>query len=193
MKALWMTAVLAGTATAADITAAVVAEGPSCPYAAKRIASGIFGRAGVTLEWVKQKRGATPACVQVRLLGSTPDDYYPDAMAFAYPYGGCNQRITVFLDRIRARAADPAREATLLAYVLVHEITHVIQGVRRHSDSGIMKARWTAAEYDAIFGKRMVFEDRDIRLMERALAVGLLRRPPTLIGQSGTETGSRPE
>ena len=31
----------------------------------------------------------------------------------------------------------------LLAHVLVHEITHVLEGVDRHTGQGVMKARWT--------------------------------------------------
>jgi hypothetical protein len=54
-------------------------------------------------------------------------------------------RIVVFYDRI---AKGSAREGAgpRLAQVLVHEITHILEGVKRHSGSGVMKARW--AEWD---------------------------------------------
>jgi hypothetical protein len=31
---------------------------------------------------------------------------------------------------------------SVTAVVLAHEITHVLEGTRRHSSTGIMKARW---------------------------------------------------
>ena len=34
----------------------------------------------------------------------------------------------------------------VLARVMVHEITHILQGMSNHSDKGIMKAHWNAVE-----------------------------------------------
>ena len=57
----------------------------------------------------------------------------------------------------------------LLAYVLVHEIAHILQGVARHSETGIMKARWTAEDYQQMWLARFTFEPRDIWLIQRGL------------------------
>jgi hypothetical protein len=60
------------------------------------------------------------------------------------PYEGVH--VTVLYDRVYQTAPDAARRPLLLAHVLVHEITHVLQGVEHHSESGIMKAHWGPAD-----------------------------------------------
>ena len=59
----------------------------------------------------------------------------------------------------------PAR--MLLAYIFAHEIAHALQGVGRHSKSGIMKAEWTIDDYRAmlapppgIYGARRPIDPR---------------------------------
>jgi hypothetical protein len=47
--------------------------------------------------------------------------------------------IKVFL-RSRGISGSLQDSAGTARYVLVHEITHVLQGIKRHSDEGIVKA-----------------------------------------------------
>jgi hypothetical protein len=68
---------------------------------------------------------------------------HPDALACAMPYKG--SRIVLFPDRI-ASAAEPEEPRLLLAHVLVHEVTHILQGLTYHSKSGVMKARFLAED-----------------------------------------------
>jgi hypothetical protein len=63
----------------------------------------------------------------------------------------------------------------LLAHVLVHEITHILQGVDRHSETGVMKARWTTADYVQIRAQPLPFTDWDIDLIQEGLASRGLR------------------
>jgi len=60
--------------------------------------------------------------------------------------------------------------SALLAYVLVHEITHVVQGVNRHSQTGVMKAHWSTEDQTAILERRLGFEEHDVQLMRQGLA-----------------------
>jgi hypothetical protein len=46
--------------------------------------------------------------------------------------------IRVLYDRVQAMVS-PAHEPHLLAYVLAHEIVHILEGTGRHSATGIMK------------------------------------------------------
>jgi len=41
----------------------------------------------------------------------------------------------------------PVFVPSLLAHVIVHEITHLIKGTDEHSESGILKQRWEPADY----------------------------------------------
>ena len=57
----------------------------------------------------------------------------------------------------------------ILAHVMVHEITHVLQGVSRHSESGVMKATWTMKEYGEMLPKPLPFTDDDVLLIRLGL------------------------
>jgi hypothetical protein len=45
----------------------------------------------------------------------------------------------------------------LLSHVLAHEIAHVLQGVSRHSESGILKARWDREDFFLMQQHRLNF------------------------------------
>ena len=62
-------------------------------------------------------------------------------------------------------------EPIILGHVLVHEITHVLQGVDRHSEKGMMKARWTPEDYCEMEWKPLEFTPEDIILIRLGLDV----------------------
>ena len=59
-------------------------------------------------------------------------------LAYALPYEGTH--IVILFDRVRKM--QPNYVPAVLAHVLVHEVTHILQGIQRHSESGVMKAHW---------------------------------------------------
>jgi hypothetical protein len=169
---------LNGNATAADVTVYVASQGNTSTYAAKRIAESVFRKSGLTLAWETQAPtiGGTPGIwLRVILAEQTPDERLPGALAVAHPYD-CTKTITVFNDRIRSIARRPELESALLAYVLVHEITHVLQRVERHSDEGVMKASWSPDDRAKIFARRLTLIEEDIQLIRQGLAAGCRRQ-----------------
>ena len=139
-------------------------------YQAQERAAKAFAEVGVRIEW---RTGPPPAtqpdrepAIVVRLAEHTPADYLPGALAFAKVYEGVH--ITVFWDRIESqfRLAPPV---VVLAHVLVHEITHILQGINRHSESGVMKSRWTANDLRAMASKPLPFTALDVELIRHAL------------------------
>ena len=135
-------------------------------YRAQRMAARMFADIGVTIQFLFNPRTCPAGAIQIRLTGDTPDDLLPGALAYAQPYEGVH--IQVFYDRIRARVPAPG-VPSLLAHVLVHEITHILQGVSRHSASGLMKAHWDGRDYTEMGRKPLEFTDEDIRLIRQAL------------------------
>jgi hypothetical protein len=141
---------------------------------AKALATNMFAGIGVRIRW----RTAQPAVSQVqregaivvRMATDTPEAFMPGARAFALPYEGVH--ITVFFDRLTWSARQGGLPA-LLAHVLVHEITHMLQGLSRHSDSGIMRAYWTKDDYYGMLRKPLPFTPQDVELIHR----GLEQRP----------------
>jgi hypothetical protein len=136
-------------------------------YQAQEMAAQIFAEAGVRIEWrtggPSGAQSQPEPAIMVSLAEDTPADYLPGALAAAKVFEGVH--ITVFWDRIecRSRLAPPS---VVLAHVLVHEITHILQRINRHSESGIMKAQWTIDDYRAMASKPLSFTPHDVELIQ---------------------------
>ena len=131
---------------------------------AKTIAEGMFAEVGVKIDWHRDY-----ACPREAIRIDFSEDrfnHFPRAYAYALPYEGTH--IRVFFDRLQEQG-DPERLPALLAHVLVHEIAHILQGVSRHSDSGVMKAFWTAADYSEMGFKPLHFTQTDVDLINFGL------------------------
>jgi hypothetical protein len=135
---------------------------------AEKTASHMFEEVGVKVEWSHYPRPcpAEKHVIVVSLSYDTPETQRPNAWAYALPYEGTH--IVVFYDRIQKRVV-PARVPILLAHVLVHEITHILQGVVRHSSSGVMKARWDSGDFFEMARKSLGFTKLDVVLIRRGL------------------------
>jgi hypothetical protein len=73
-------------------------------------------------------------------------------------------------DRLQAKCQNPPSLApVLLAHVMVHEVTHVLQGMDHHSDTGVMKARWTSDDYKKMLWDPLPFTDYDATLVRLGL------------------------
>jgi hypothetical protein len=155
-----------------DVTVYVEAEEALVSYPAKQIAASLFRTVGVEVAWHSGKPKPAPAglTLLVRLAAETPPATYPGALAVAYPFAGIARQITVFYDRVRSIAVSTRTpEHVLLAHVLVHEITHAIERIDRHSDSGIMKQHWTVEDYAAMPTLRLPFAPDDVEWIRRGL------------------------
>jgi hypothetical protein len=53
---------------------------------------------------------------------------------------------------------------------MVHEITHILQRIDRHSATGVMKDRWTAGDFSAMRLRPLPFTPLDIDLIYAGLA-----------------------
>ena len=123
---------------------------------AQDIAAEMFAGVGVQVEWregrPKPSQGG-PAIV-VHMAIDTRPDFMPGAFAFARVYEGVH--ITVFWDRVHRTRSSLAAGA-VLGHVLVHEITHILQGIDRHSETGVMKAGWTGEDFFQMTWKPLPF------------------------------------
>jgi hypothetical protein len=138
-------------------------------FRARNIATQMFAGIGVGIEWHKESSCPTSA-VRVGFSTRTPAELMPGALAYALPYEGTH--IVIFYDRVQAAVVDPDRATTLMAHVLAHEITHVLEGFSRHSAEGVLKAHWTPADFTQMCWQPLKFADEDIVLIH----VGLERR-----------------
>jgi hypothetical protein len=138
----------------------------SVAYRAQGEASRMFLAVPVRIAWSSGRACTAIDAIHVHLSDKTPAALNPGALAHALPYQGTY--IEIFYDRVEA-AAGPEILPNLLAHVLVHEITHILQGIARHSDTGIMKAHWTVADFREMGVHPLRFTPEDVQLIQLAL------------------------
>jgi hypothetical protein len=127
------------------------------------VASNIFASIGVTLHWRHVPPHPEPGAVVIEFVTNTPSTFMPGGLGYALPYEGVHIRI--FWDRIERECCPRA----ILAHAIAHEITHILQGVARHSAEGIMKARWTNHEQLAMELTPLRFTPEDVKMIHRGM------------------------
>ena len=132
-------------------------------FQAKAVASDIFAGIGVNIRW-QHPSDCSKQGILITFSDQTPASLMRGALAYALPYEGTH--IVVFYDRVKNK---PGRVSILLGHVIAHEITHILQGMARHSESGVMKAAWTGADYQQMTLKPLQFTDEDVILIHDGL------------------------
>ena len=141
---------------------------------ARATATKIFGGIGVKIQW-RTGANCRAGGILITFSDRTPATLQPGALAYAMPYEGTH--IEVFYDRIM-NTVSSSTVPFLTGHVIAHEITHILQGVARHSDEGLMKALWGGADYKAMAWKPLPLTDQDVRLIH----LGMQRREARLSG-----------
>jgi hypothetical protein len=52
---------------------------------------------------------------------------------------------------------------------MTHEITHILQGISRHSLTGVMKAHWDAHDFAQMAYQPLPFAPEDVDLIQQGL------------------------
>ena len=132
--------------------------------AAEMLADRIFSSIRVSVHWYEP-----PVCLATKeipifmvIWTGTPKTYLPGALGVALPLEGTHA--WVFYDRVWGSVPD-SRVPALLAHVMVHEIAHVLQGINRHAESGILKASWSEREIAQIALLPLAFTPTDATLI----------------------------
>ena len=146
-------------------------------------ATRIFARIGVELTWRSSHQRKTSkqaeSCREesaarelgVEIVPHAPRNLSGFALAMAIPSADSGVSMTVFYDRVNPLLQQHrAPQAIVLGYVLAHEIAHVLQGIARHSEMGIMRARWTANDFGQMAIGALAFTTEDVALMRRGPA-----------------------
>ena len=147
---------------------------PCLKSTAKAQAQQIFARYGISLRWKDGRRPASnfDGSIAIELVHNAPSLDLATAHALAHAKMKEGVSIAVFWDRIRYKH----HAAAVLAHVFVHEITHLLQGVPRHSETGIMKGNWNRLDFAAMVPgatqgvEPLQFETEDLELIREGLA-----------------------
>lgn len=139
--------------------------GPEIVGIAEQEASRMFAGVGVSIIWRLgvPKPHDDAEVVEAVLEARAPAGFMAGALASATLGVDSGTRIQIFYDRVQA-SASPEGVPAILAHVLVHEITHILEGVNRHSGYGIMKARWEQNDFWSM-RKQLPFAPEDIALI----------------------------
>jgi hypothetical protein len=133
---------------------------------AQHVAAGMFEKAGLSLNWHWGRCEVCEEAITVEITSAAPRALHPGALAFSELN---DSHIRVFFDRIeQAGAANLI--PFLLGHVLVHEITHVLQGINHHSEEGVMKKRWSADDLYQMSYRPLPFDPVDVQMIRRGLA-----------------------
>lgn len=140
--------------------------GPGAP-----LASGIFKKIGVRLNWHKGEIRPAANSLAICTLEFAPESATPEALAASRLLDSSRIEITVYKDRLQ-RFLDGHRTLAGVAvgYVLAHELAHVMQGAPRHSDSGILKAHWSDQDFSDMVFHKLVFTATDVELIHKGLS-----------------------
>ena len=159
-------AVSPDTKTVSKRNVAVCLETPEDPdafFVAKRQASQIFKQAGIALQWHGKK--CPTGAIRVGTSWDGPPPSHSDGIAVAF---APEMQVVLFYPQLKKRTTLDGL-ASLLAHVLVHEITHILQKVNRHSLKGIMKTNWDETDYRKMEFSGLGFTEEDIELIHRGM------------------------
>jgi hypothetical protein len=132
---------------------------------AQRVVNAVFSQAAIQIEWLPARQcNVTPDNVlRIEMDAVAASGFGPQTMAYALPYRETGTTIHVFYDRVMQDHHELPGE--LLGHVMAHEIGHVVEGVARHSSSGLMKAHWGLKDYWEMKKQRLFFAAEDVELM----------------------------
>lgn len=98
--------------------------------------------------WRKNRQADSRDYLVAVIASGVPADYLPGALGYALPDAEIGVSAMIFCDRIeRFQESGEIDLPTLLGHAMAHEIGHVLLGTTEHSPAGIMKARWSQADF----------------------------------------------
>jgi hypothetical protein len=138
---------------------------PHVMMGVRPLASAMFASIGVKIDWREPESCPVGVgAIRLRMSYESPIITKFKTMAYARPYEGA---IVVFPNRVQE--LNPNGCPCVMAHVLVHEIAHVLEGMARHSRTGIMKARWDDGDYFEMRRKPLPFAREDVDLIHQGM------------------------
>jgi hypothetical protein len=125
----------------------------------------IFADIGVKIDWQSRPPHGLRIdhSILITVTARAPKTSSLHTLATAEPFG-INQ-IAVFFGRITARQSLKSA-AILFAYVMAHEITHVLEGIDHHAPRGIMRSHWDADDFAKMEMRELTFTTHDVHLIK---------------------------
>jgi hypothetical protein len=145
------------------------------------LVSDTFSKVGVNITWhtgsppKNYRSGAGRTVFSIRWADRVPATSNVSALAVARPYSPVAS-ITLYEESLR-RFLNHYRgtENIVFGYVVAHELAHLMQGLNRHSDSGILKAQWSYKDVYQMASGSLDFTAYDVQLIHDGLNARMSR------------------
>jgi hypothetical protein len=125
------------------------------------LATRMFADVGIHIVWSSSDKRAD-AQIHISIV-DWQANVAPDQLANVKPFASHPKPVVILWKHVRAAATSlPGLAPRLLAHVMVHEVTHVLQGSNAHSATGIMKARWTPEDCLEMLHGALKFASYDV-------------------------------
>jgi len=144
---------------------------------AKPLVAAMFSQIGVNLTWHtgtsdcdRLPGQSVGTAFKIRWAEHAPCTSPAGTLASARPFGASGTSVTIYeapLQRFLSKYANAPE--LVLAYVLAHELAHVMQRLDHHSDSGILKTNWSYREYYKMLSGTLTFTAQDADLIRAGL------------------------
>jgi hypothetical protein len=140
---------------------------------ARQIVVEVYSEVGFQVIW-RSTGSHPPGCrkeplhqkIVLALAPTSPKGMSDWVLAYTNPYATDGPCVKLLMDRLLpAIQLNPLSSGYLLGNVLAHEMGHVLQGVLRHSETGVMKARWSTMETLNMSKERLHFTAEDVEFM----------------------------
>ena len=180
---------------------------PATLEAAKGVASDIFKRAGLELEWadcpvkisetpqVPPCSHLTPLDVQMRVLNAVMAKKVGTnsvCLGYAVSTGGFGAVAAVYYERaVSLEQAGFASLRDILGAAMAHEIGHLLLAKPGHSSAGLMRPGWDKADLTTLARGRLLFSESQARRMAEMAAKRLEERVRRAPSPSGYDTPVR--
>ena len=166
----WLGLPAAGVVMAQEQTISIaLVDSQVAPFAmlaqAKTTAERIYSEIGIKVKWSSDPKADLAMQFD---LGVAPE-IHPGAMGYAMPYAKGGTCIHVLVDRVM-RTESHRLAGLLLGHVMAHELGHVLEGVSRHSESGVMKAHWEDRDFDRMLLGPLSFSAEDVEWIRAGAA-----------------------
>ena len=154
----------------------------------------MFAAIGVRTDWDlgKPRKAVQSDVILIELVQERFVSNPPGPLGLAWAESGT---IRIFYDRIirwtegeRDNMSNHSPRQILLANVLAHEVTHVLEGVPHHSAEGLMKADWGAADYRRMISDTLRFAPEDVELINHGLQARAARPEGTQMAWNRSST-----
>jgi hypothetical protein len=158
--------------------------------AAEAMATRMFAEPDVRVSWKTADRKSATRPGRHMFVTFTDDTKGFTSNAWALAKSDEGEEIKILRSRLKWGSADPKMFTGLLAHMLVHEITHNLQGVTWHAKTGVMKAAWKRQDLSEMAMRPLGFEPADLILIRNGIEYGGYVVVGAEAGNDGRITGT---